>query len=601
MRTKIAFIFLFILIADIYSQTFQTNLSSSRVGVGEQFELSYTFSGSDINSLANYKAPDLKDFIVLGGPNQSTSMQIINGAVSASRTFSYYLQAKSQGKFTIGPANISFKGSTLKAEAVSIEVVKGQATAKQRQQEEQGVSNGEIADNLFIRAYADKATVYQGEQVNITYKLYTRLNIASPQISKLPSYPGFWSEEIPLPPNINFTRENLDGKVFNVAVIKRAALFPSQSGQLSVTPFELEIPVAVQKKRRSNNPFDDFFNDPFFQPTETVRYNAKSNTVKLNVLPLPGGAPESFTGAVGSFNIKASLDKNKTKQNEAVTLRVEVSGTGNIELLQIPEIKIPAGFEKYDPKINSEISRSGEVSGKKAFEFLLIPREQGSFDIPETEFSFFSPQKKSYARISFPALKIEVGKGDAEYTSTGGGNKELIKLLQQDIRYIKTSSDDLYADTAPLISRSYFWLMSILPLLGLTALIVYRRREDKLNSNAALLKITRARSIAKKKLKSASKLMAAGKEIDFYIEISDALQNFLEGKLRYDRADFTLDGVVERLVNAGFPEDKTKLLREVIELCEFKKFAPSSVTGNSMQEVYDKAGELIAEIEERIK
>lgn len=317
MKTLFFSLLMLLLSAALTAQSFEVNVSSSKVAEGDRFEVSFVFSGSDINSLSSFKAPEFRDFNLLSGPNQSTSMQIINGAVSASRTYSYYLQARTIGKYTIGPAFVTFKGTTLKTDPVQIEVVKGTPQAKQRQQEEQGINMNEIAENLFIRAYADKSTLYQGEQVTITYKLYTRLNIASPQISKLPAYPGFWSEEIPLPANINFTRENLDGKLFNVAVIKRAALFPTQSGNLTVTAFELEIPVAVQKKRRSSNPFDDFFNDPFFQPTETVKFNAKSNTVRLSVLPLPGGAPEGFTGAVGSFNVTASIDKIKTKQNEA--------------------------------------------------------------------------------------------------------------------------------------------------------------------------------------------------------------------------------------------------------------------------------------------
>lgn len=601
MKTENIFYIFLLFSGLLFSQSFEATVSSAKVAEGDRFEVSFIFSGSDINSLSSFKAPEFRDFNLLSGPNQSTSMQIINGAVSASRTYSYYLQARAIGKYTIGPAYITFKGTTLKTDPLQIEVVKGQPQAKQRQQEDQGVNSDEIAENLFIRAYADKSTVYQGEQVTVTYKLYTRLNIASPQISKLPAYPGFWAEEIPLPQTINFSRENFEGKLFNVAVIKRAALFPTQSGTLTITPFELEIPVAIQRKRRSSNPFDDFFNDPFFQPTETINFNAKSNTVRLNVLPLPPGAPAGFTGAVGTFNVKAALDKNKTKQNEAITLKVEISGKGNIELLQLPEFKLPAGFEKYDPKVKSDVNKSGEISGKKFFEFLIIPREQGSFEIPETEFSYFNPQKKEYSLVPIPAMKIDVEKGDAEYTTGTGLSKEQIKLLQQDIRYIKTSFSDLGLSRTPLIYKPGFWVVSALPLLALIGLVIFKKKEEKLNSNAALLRITRARAMAKKKLKNAQKLLSAGKEKEFYDEISEALQKFLEGKLQYDRADFTLDGVISKLAALNFPEDKSAALKEVIELCEFKKFAPATLGQGKMQEVLDKTAELIAAIEERVK
>lgn len=274
------------------SQSLTASVANSKVGLGDQFEVSFEFNGPDINNAKNFTSPEFANFLILSGPNQSTSMQIINGAVSGSISYSYYLQPRSIGTFTIGSASINYKGTTYKSQPVKIEVVKGSAPppiAKNQQGTTPEVQNSEIAKNLFIRAAVDKQKVYQGEQVTVTYKLYTRLNIASQmQVSKLPQYQGFWAEELETPNQIMFTTENVDGKQFRVGILKKAALFPSQSGELTVSPMELKVPVQIQKKRKqSNNIFDDFFNDPFFGNAETVQYNAKSNTVKVNVLPFP--------------------------------------------------------------------------------------------------------------------------------------------------------------------------------------------------------------------------------------------------------------------------------------------------------------------------
>ncbi|MDP3683915.1 MAG: BatD family protein, partial [Ignavibacteria bacterium] len=354
------------------------------------------------------------------------------------------LQPRAIGKFTIGNAAITIKGQTLKSAPLTIEVVKGSNNQQaKKESNKQEVSTKEIGENVFIRAIVDKSSVYQGEQVTVTYKLYTRLNIQSPQISKLPSYQGFWSEEIETSNQISFSRENYDGKLFNVATLKKAALFPTQTGELSVTPFELKIPVLIQRKQKSNSPFDDFFSDPFFGRTESVEYTAKSNTVKVNVLPLPQTSLSSFNGAVGNYTLQTSIDKKNVKQNEPITLKVMLSGEGNINLLDLPQFQIPNGFEKYDPKISTDVSRSGVINGKKNFELLVIPRVSGSFEIPGLQFSFFNPKKKSYVTVSATAYPIIVEQGSAEYSGGGNGlSKEEIKLLGQDIRFIKTIFSD---------------------------------------------------------------------------------------------------------------------------------------------------------------
>jgi len=587
----------------VFCQSFNATASSTKVGEGEQFEVSFTYSGSDMNSIGNFQPPNFKDFLVLSGPNQSSSMQIINGAVSGSRAFTYYLQPRSAGKYTIPVASISVKGKNLSSNPLTIEVVKGSGNKQAAKgQNSQDVSNQEIGDNVFIRAVVDRNSVYQGEQVTVTYKLYTRLNIQSPQISKLPSYQGFWSEEIETSNQITFARENYEGKLFNVATLKKAALFPTQTGELSVTPFELKIPVMVQRKKKSNSPFDDFFDDPFFGRTETVEYTAKSNNVKIKVLPLPQTSLPSFNGAVGVYSLQTSIDKKNVKQNEPITLKVILSGEGNINLLDMPELQIPNGFEKYEPKINTTVSRGSVIGGKKSFELLVIPRVSGKFEIPALRFSFFNPKKKSYETISSTPYAVEVEQGSAEYTGGGTGlSKEEIKLLGQDIHYIKNNFSDV-AKIKKAEEDSFIFVITLysFPLLSLIGFLFWKRKEEKLSGNITLLKNLRAEKIAKSRLKTASKYLKEKNDALFFTEISQAIFGYLEDKLSISKAAFTVEAAIAKLEAKGLNEELITELKLILEKCEFIRFAPSQNILEDMNLLYNRTASLIAALEEKI-
>ncbi|MCC6256661.1 MAG: protein BatD, partial [Ignavibacteriaceae bacterium] len=440
MVKSILFGMLFLFVSVGNAQSFVATVDNNKVAENDRFELRFTFEGKNLNNLKNFNPPSLKEFKVLSGPNQSTSMQIINGVSSSSLTLSYILLPNTTGTYTIGSASIQSEDKTFTTDPIKINVVKG--SQKPKDQSNSQVSNEEIAKNLFIRATIDKNKVYLGEQVTITYKLYTRLNIAAQMsVDKLPQYQGFWAEELETARNITFNREVIDGQQYSVGLLKRAALFPNQTGKLEVTPFELTIPIQVQKKKSQNNVWDDFFGDPFGR-SEVVEYQAKSNTLKLDVIPLPeNNKPSSFRGAVGRFDFDVSIDKQKTKTNEPITLKFNISGSGNIKLLELPPFELPNGFEKYDPKIEEQINRSGKISGTKKAEYLLIPRIAGSREIPAIEFSYFDPENKSYHTIKSKSFNVTIEQGQ----STGNDivNQQNINQLESDIRYIKTNYDDV--------------------------------------------------------------------------------------------------------------------------------------------------------------
>jgi BatD DUF11 like domain len=597
------FILLFAELAN--AQSFSASVNNTTVGLNSQFQVTFTFDGNEINSLSNFSPPNFAGFMVLSGPNQSTSMQIINGAVSASISYSYYLQPKNIGKYTIGSASIKYKGDSFKSDPINIEVVKGTSNPNNNQQQNNsnssGVSNEEIAHNVFVQATVDKQRAYMGEQVTVTYKLYTRLSIASQMsISKLPQYPGFWAEELDTPNNISFSTETYNGKKFRVGLLKKVALFPTKTGELNITPFELDVPVQVQKKRRSNNVFDDFFNDPFFGVGETINYTAKSNSVKIDVQPLPqSDVPDSYNGAVGSFSMNSQIDKKQTKTNEPVTLKISISGIGNISLLEMPEIKLPAGFEKYEPKINQQIDRSGRISGKKSGEYLIVPRDAGKKEIPPVKFSYFDLNKKSYITLTSPAYDIDVEQGVGGSPNDYAG-KEDVKLLGEDIRYIKTDTETLHRAGNFVLNQFGFWAAVGFPFVLGLGLVVWRRREDKLAGNIQLMKYQRAQKVAKSRLKQAKVLMDSNDHNAFYSEISLALFGYLEDKLHISKSELSVDRASSELKKYGLKDELVSEFERVANKCEFIRFAPKESEEAAMNEIYGELSHIIIEMEKSL-
>ena len=416
--------------------------------------------------------------------------------------------------------------------------------------------------------------------------------------NKLPQYQGFWAEELETTRNISFNREVIDGQQYNVGLLKRAALFPNQSGKLEVTPLELTIPIQVQKKKNPNNIWDDFFGDPFGR-AEVVEYAAKSNTLKLDVIPLPeNNKPTSFRGAVGKFDFSASLDKSKTKTNEPITLKFDISGTGNIKLLELPPFELPNGFEKYDPKVDEQINRSGKISGSKKAEYLLIPRVAGKREIPAVEFSYFDPEKKSYRTISSKAFDVTIGQGQINPSDLG--SKQNVEQLESDIRFIKTSFNDVDKKSDILLYKPGLWIASILPLLATFVLIGWKRKQDKLSGNQQLLRYSKAEKVARKRFKVAKKLLDQNNIELFYSEISQALFGYLEDKFHIPKAEFTLDRAAYELLKRNIKPYLVEKMKTNAQKCEFIRFAPGTNPSQAMNEMYKSFSDVVIDIERSI-
>jgi hypothetical protein len=578
--------------------TFVASADRTTVGVGEQFEVSFIVSASDVNGAKNFKPPAFTPFVVLSGPNQSTNMQFVNGQMSGSVSFTYYLYTRQTGKFTIAAATIEYKGAPLKSQPLQIEVTQ----SKPQTQAKEPDNSQNVADNLYIRAVADKQRVRQGEPVTVTYKLYTRLQVSGYDIAKAPVYQGFWAEEVEQPKQPVVTTETIDGKQIRVATIRKTALFPTQSGKLTISPLEVRCQFQLASRKKTNDPFDSFFNDPFFSRTQTVEQEFKTNALVVTVDPLPGSPPSGFTGAVGRFAFAATVDKREVKTGDPITLKLTISGAGNVKLLTPPKPELPADFEAYDPKISEEVTRDGGViRGKKTAEYLVIPRNAGDRAIEPIVFSYFDLDRNTYATVRSARFDFKVLPGKEISAGTTVASKSGIQLLGEDIRFLKLSLGELHSIDESLFSSDLLVVCFVLPPFVFLAAFGYRKRQERLSGKVDQLKFAKASREASKRLKVARKLLSQGNTESYHAEVSKALFRYLEDKLHISKASLTMDEAGRLLSERGVAAETIESLRACVERAEFARFAPASDTQEARAEILDAATGIINDIDKSLR
>lgn len=573
------------------------------VAVGDQFRLSFTLneSGTDL------QLPDLSNFDVLMGPStsQSSSFQMINGKTSQSVSFSYtfILRAKNEGKYTIRPASIKVKGKTYETNSFDIQVVKGQpqqaAAAQQNQPTDETAQAGNISkDNLFVRLALDKTNVSKGEQILATIKLYISQSIPLNGFDevKLPSYEGFWTKEIDVPQQVNFTREVYNGKIYQVGILKKTILFPQQIGTIRITPFEITCLVR-QRVRQQQGFFDDFFDN-----YRVVKAKVVSDPIAVSVKDLPN-QPANFSGAVGSFSFSGALDKSNIKSNEAVTLKITVNGSGNLGLINAPKINWPDDFETYEPKTTDRTSASDKgLSGSISFEYLFIPRFAGNFTIPAVEFVFFNPSTRQYETRSTEAFKISVQKGsdDQNASVVSTYSKQDVKMIGKDIRFIKQNKSELKPKGSSFYGTFEFYAIYLLSIIAFAVVFVVNRKKISESANLALVRNKRANKMALKRLKSAAEFMKNNQAEQFFESVIKALWGYLSDKLSIPVADLNRERASASLLDRGVDREVVAELLKIIGDCEFARYAPAAFAG-TMNEVYDGAAKVMGVFEKQIK
>ncbi|MBI3521077.1 MAG: protein BatD [Bacteroidetes bacterium] len=609
MKNKLYIFLLFISSwANAQTPSFYAQVSKNRVAVGEVFQIAFTLNGSGNNLVY----PNLNDFDIYSGPNQSQSMSMVNGNISQSTTISFFMAAKKEGKFTIGIATVMAGGQKLETKPIVIEAVKGNAQAQQNgnqnaqsgqaQQSQKPEKNQYVSDisneDLFVRTFLSKTKCYLGEQITLTQKVYSRVDLRGFQNVKFPPYNGFWSQQETSNQQINLTQENVNGVMYYVADYCKVYLFPQRVGTITIDPVELDCIVRRQTKRQPRNIFEQFFGAGGY---EDVPIKVKSKAVKVDVQDLPiDNKPVGFSGAVGDFSYKAELDKERVKANEAVNLKITISGKGNIKLIEPPILNLPESFETYDPKESENIKTQGGVSGSITYNYLIIPREKGEFVLNDLHFNFFNADKKQYVSIPSPDMKLTVLEGDPGSAQIITPAKKGVKESENDIRYIKTGDLGLHKNDKEFFSSVTHYLLLIIPTLLFFAALFFVRQHIKANSNVMVVKERKAAKLAKKQLVIAEKHMSANNKDLFFTEVLNALNNYIGDKFALPIVDLSKEKITEMLLSRNVLEETAKRVINTLNTCEYAKYAPSAVTGD-LKQVYNDTIELISQIENQIK
>ena len=577
------------------------------VVVGDQFRLSYTVTTQKVK---DFRAPSIKGFDVLMGPSRSeqSSTQIVNGSVSStsSITFTYILMANTAGEFTVPGASIVADGNQMISNSVKIKVLpQDQNHNSSRRNNDnsssiQPSSNASVSNqDLFITATASKTNVYEQEAFVLTYKIYTRESNLQLNNAKLPDFKGFHSQEIEMTTNARWTPEHYKGRNYYTTVYRQFVLFPQQSGKLFIEPAQFQM--TVNKPVQSADPFDAFFNGG--NNVIEIKKPITTPKIAINVNPLPAGRPTNFLGGVGEFNISSSINSKELKTNDAITIKLVISGTGNLKLISNPEIKFPDDFEVYDPKVDNQVRLTKEgLTGNKVIEYLAIPRHAGTYKIPGVSFSYFDIRSKSYKTLNTEdyVINVEKGAGNADQVIANFTNKEDLKVLGEDIRYIKQNEVTFQPKGSFFYGSMSYWLFYIIPALAFILFFIIYRKQAAENANVAKMRTKKANKVAIKRMKLAGKLLSENKKDAFYDEVLKALWGYISDKLNIPVSRLSKDNIEEKLRNHGVSEELIKEFLNALNDCEFARFAPGD-ENQAMDKVYSSSIEVISKMENSIK
>ena len=573
------------------------------VVVGDQFRLSYIVTTQKVK---DFRAPSIKGFDVLMGPSRSqqSNTQIVNGNVTStsSITFTYILMANNAGEYTIPGASIVADGDQMVSNSVRIKVLpqdQGSSNSSSSSSTHSSSGTGVSNQDLFITASASKTNVYEQEAFVLTYKIYTRESNLQLNNAKLPDFKGFHSQEIEMTTNARWTPEHYQGRNYYTTVYRQFVLFPQQSGKLYIDPAQFQMTVG--KPVQSDDPFDAFFNGG--SNVIEIKKSISTPKIAINVNPLPAGKPADFSGGVGEFNISSSINNKELKTNDAITIKLVISGTGNLKLISNPEIKFPDDFEVYDPKVDNQVRLTREgLTGNKVIEYLAIPRHAGTYKIPGVSFSYFDIRSKSYKTLKTEeyVINVEKGAGNADQVIANFTNKEDLKVLGEDIRYIKQNEVTLQPKGSFFYGSMTYWLFYIIPALAFIIFFIIYRKQAAENANVAKMRTKKANKVATKRMKFAGKLLSENKKDAFYDEVLKALWGYISDKLNIPVSRLSKDNIEEKLRNHGVNEELIKEFLNALNDCEFARFAPGD-ENQAMDKVYSSSIEVISKMENSIK
>ena len=584
----------------------------SQVIVGRPFQLTYSVNQRS----RDLRAPEFTDFDYLAGPYTSTSSStsFVNGHRTSTfeQTYTYTLMAQKAGTFTIAPATIKVDGESVQSNGVRITVLpedeqpaqSNQQSAVSSQSNQNSQSSQSVnSENIYVRTIASKTRVHEQEALLVTYKLYFA-NVDVAQLTnntKLPEFTGFLKQDLEQG-EIQTQLEHYNGRNYQTAVLYRTILYPQHSGDITIDPAKFEAVLRVQTQQRVRSIFDDFFGS-----YTNVTKMLTAPGVTIHVAALPGGKPAGFSGGVGKFTMTPSISQTEVQTNDAVTIKIDISGAGNMKLIKTPAIDWPEGFEPYDPKVTNNFNTTtAGVSGTKSIEYLAIPRSPGDYTIPAVTFSYFDIEDKAYRTLSTPEYTVHVKRGangaNGENGENGEGqvvsytHKEDIKQLGTDIRYIDVKP--LQKSTEYRIQNTdLIWLWYVVPLVIALILLVVLRKQIKENADITRVKYKRANKVAQKRLKAAEKALKANDKNAFYAAIEQAAWTYLSDRLSIPTADLNKENIAALLAQKGVSEALIKDVKDVLSTAEFARYAPS--TDHAMDDLYKATTNLINNLEDQ--
>ena len=570
----------------------------SVVEAGKQFSVTWTVNSGG----GEFSEPSFEGFYKLMGPNTSysSSTQIINGRMTHETSYSYvyYLQAVNEGKFVIPPASVTIKNRTYYSDSLRIEVVGGAVQQPvTRSGGNTGQDNTQVSASrgeIFLDLSVSRRDLYIGEHLVATVKLFTRVNLSGINERKYPSFTGFLKTDLELPPLTSLRQENINGTIYGTGVLQQFLLYPQITGEITIEPYQATV-LVQQKTGRS----DPFFGD-FFSTYQTIPQAVVSKSVTINVKPLPGNKPDDFSGIVGSMSLKAVINKDTVNVNDAVNFRITVSGNGNLKLAEAPAMKLPPDVEMYDPKITDNLKNTASgTSGQKTFEYLLIPRHYGDFIIPPVTYSYFNTTTRKFERLTTDEFRFHARKGTEkgdEITVYRGVSKEDVKYVGKDIRFIRTDPGKLSRPANILMNRQSFYSGYAIAL-GIFLLVLFVRREHiRRNADLTAVRNRKAGKVAVKRLKEASACLKKGETDRFHEEILKAIWGYLSDKLNIPVSELTRNNAVTALQEQGIDEEKIRNLTEILDKCEYARYAPSA-SGSAASDIYEGASRFIRSVE----
>ncbi len=567
---------------------------------GDQFRLSYTVNSQKVR---DFRAPSIQGFEVLMGPSRSTQYQNYNGVVTNSITFTYILMADKEGTYKIPGATIVADGNNYTSNSVEIKVLppdqsssnagSGRASSSRNQ-----ANSGKITDKeLFMLATVNKTSAYEQEAILLTYKIYTQVNLTGLN-GDVPDLKGFHTQEVELPNQKTFTLEHYNGRNYNTTVWRQFVLFPQQTGKIEIPSVTFE--GTVSQRVASADPFDAFFNGGNYI---NITKNLVTPKLAIDVKALPAGKPSNFSGGVGEFTLSSSISTQELKTNDAVTIKLVISGTGNMKLINTPEVGFPQDFEIYDPKVENKfnLTRNG-LAGNKVIEYLAIPRHAGTYTIPPIEFSYFDLKSQSYKTLKTDAYTLNVakGEGNSDQVIANFTSKEDLKVLGQDIRYIKTGETRLTKKDDYFFGSMSYYMWYLIPLALFIAFMMAYRKQAMENANVAKVRTKKANKVATKRMKNAGKLLAEKKSEAFYDEVLKALWGYISDKLSMPVSQLSKDNIEEELQKHQVSDELIKEFINNLNECEFARYAPGN-QDEKMDKIYSSAIDVISKMENSIK